>query len=222
MNWLTTLFNPIGKTPSLAFTRAWTLLFLARFFMIFGAGFLLMILGLSGVNTDGLAVSLIYFTGLVFLLTSMLSLVIHIRRLNDAGRSSLWAMVILVPLLLGSSVAIVGITRDAGEYAKNYNARAMYLADPEAWRAQQKNRQASSAINDDTDRADSEWSGRGGSRSFKAPYRADTELPAQEITVLRPNIRTFYLVIMLVSAFVVPWSLLWVARLPARGDADLD
>lgn len=219
MNWLATLLNPIGKTPSLAFTRAWTLLFLMRFFMIFGVGFILTILGISGINTENLSVNVIYLTGFVFLLTSMLSVVIHIRRLNDAGRSSLWAMIILIPLLLGSAVALAGITRAAGEYAKNYELRAAYLADPEAWQEQRKDRPEQPADEGDTASSSSEWSGGRGSRSAQAPYRADNVLPGQEASVLRPNIRTFYTMMMLFSAFVVPWSLLWVARLPSRTDA---
>ena len=38
MNWLDTFFNPTGKTPTLHFTRAWTVLFMAQVVAFFSEG----------------------------------------------------------------------------------------------------------------------------------------------------------------------------------------
>jgi len=285
MNWFSTLFNPMGKSPTLHFTRAWTLLFMLQLMCVVGIPLGLGIVSLTGADTSGASVFTLYLTAIIFIVTTFLSFVIHCRRLNDAGKLNIRAFIILVPLIAASVMFFAQVQQKSVEFDELYAERGVYLADPEAWeerqreqrrKAQEKERAEREAfllpmrlagvmvdmnVNDDpaankllsTERAEylsspevwrarqdqarreiyeareaakeaTEASGegqnrgrRGGGGGWDQGPTADKELPSQEEFILRPNMSVFQSVIMPISALIMLWSLLWVARVPYFG-----
>lgn len=225
INWLATLFNVMGRSSRLHFTRAWTLLFMLQFLFVFGGGLLLFILALTGVDTAGLSVAKQYASAAVFLVTGLMSFVIHNRRLADAGKSSAWAVLILLPLVIAGTVTLGNIQKSAAEYDVMYQKRAAFLEDPGAFReeALERRREAQKARADareDDDaggEAASRGPRRGGDRGGRRGFNAENEMPDQETFVLRPHVGAFVTLMMLLSAFLVPWSLMVVARAAPKG-----
>ena len=115
MNWLDTFLNPAGESPKLHFTRAWTILFFAGVLAWPGFGLASFIAGAAGMDTSGLSAFHGYLIAVVLGVSSILSFVIHSRRLNHAGKTSLWAILILIPLALGSLAFMGGISGKAAE-----------------------------------------------------------------------------------------------------------
>lgn len=234
MNWFSTLFNPAGKSPTLHFTRAWTLLFMLQLFCVFGLSFIIGVVSLTGADTGGFSLFQLYLTAVVFVVTTVISFVIHCRRLNDAGKINIRAFVILIPLLIATAAFVSQVQGKAAEYQELYAERSEYLADPEGWETQklearrkaQEERVAEEAARaaseNDEEGAQGDRGGqnRGGQRGRGGQSdgpSADKELPSQEEFILRPNVGVFQQYIMPISAFIMIWSLLWVARVPYFG-----
>jgi len=136
MSWIASLFNPTGKSPKLHFTRVWTVCFFLQFLIVvipFGLG---IVIGLAGGNPSGIKTLGLYASPVVFIATTLISYVAHSRRLNDAGKLSLWAVLVLIPLLIGMALFMSGVMQKSAEYDGLYDQRAEFLDDPQTWRAE--------------------------------------------------------------------------------------
>jgi len=134
MRWLDTLFNPSGTSTKIEFTRAWTLLFFLQLAVVVLPWFAAFVMGLAGGDGQAIGRFGLYMSPIIFVTTTVLSYVIHTRRLRDAGKSTLFALLILVPLLLGLARFGTSVMHKAGEYATLYEDRQEYLDDPIAFR----------------------------------------------------------------------------------------
>ena len=232
MNWLDTFLNPAGESPKLHFTRAWTVLFFAGVLAWPGFGLVNFVVGAAGMDTSGLSAFHGYMIAFVIGLSSVFSFVIHSRRLNHAGKTSIWAILILVPFALGTLAFLGGVNAKAAEYQELYDARAEYLEDPAAWREQRLEERRKAQAEAEKARLEAEQSGeegdarpqgqRGQGQRDGPPGRdggpsAENPLPTKEEFIIRPNLMSFYGAIALLSLPIMIWSLTWVARVPNFG-----
>ena len=238
MSWLDTLFNPAGKSPKLHFTRAWTALFFTGLFAWMGVGFIISVLGIAGADTSGLSVFHGYLIAGVLALTSICSYVAHTRRLNHAGKISLRAIIVLIPLILATVVFLGGMTGKAVEYNDLYEARAEFLEAPVAWRearleerreqqaeaekARQEAEAAREAGEDGENAGENRGGQNGGQRgggqgNWNQGPSAENPLPSKESFIVRPNLGAFNSIIVGLNTLIMIWSLLWVARVPNFG-----
>jgi len=235
MNWLETYLNPAGESPKLHFTRAWTVLFFAGVIAWPGYGLASFIAGAAGMDTSGLSAFHGYLIAVVIGLSSVLSFIIHSRRLNHAGKTSLWAIIVLIPLALGILSFMGGVTAKAAEYQELYEARAEYLEDPAAWREQRLEERRKAQAEAEKARLEAEAARANGEEGAEAQGgqnrgqrggppggerngpTADNPLPTKEAFILRPNLGAFYNPIVMLSILVMIWSLTWVARTPNYG-----
>lgn len=229
MNWLDTLFNPTGKSPTLHFTRAWTFLFMAQFIMWFGIGGLLtMVLGVVGTDMSGIQVVETYAIALTFVITTLMSYVIHVRRFNDAGRSPLWAIIVLIPLLVSLAQFGGTLMGKSAEYDQAYERRAEFIADPAAFREKQLERQREAREKAAAQREERQEvpemckadGGRGGPPGgFRGQRGGDPgrALQPKEEFILRPAVAGVTQPIIFLSIPIAIWTLLWVARAPLNG-----
>jgi len=216
-NWFATFFNPMGTSPKLHFTRAWTALFMMQFLSVFAIGLILFVVSLAGADTAGLSVAAGYFTACVFLVTSILSVIVHCRRLNHAGRLSVLAVVVLLPLAISSVVTVRDVAASAVEYDALYQQRAEFLDNPRAFRDAALQRQrVENAQRNREGNADDRARGGGPDRRASDSYNPENPLPSQEAFILRPHVQQFWAIILGLSALLVPWSLMWVGRLQPR------
>lgn len=234
MSWFQTFLNPAGESPKLHFTRAWTVLFFAGLLSWLGLGMIITVVGIAGVDTGPLNAFHGYFIAVVLALTSLMSYVVHTRRLNHARKISLRAIIVLIPLILAGVMFMGGIQGKAAEYAEMYEARAEFLADPQAWRdarlEERRERQAEeearrqaaeeAKANGEEPEADGQRNGgqRGGpQRGGNEGPSAENALPTKEAFIVRPNIGAFNMTIVALNTLIMIWSLLWVARVPIFG-----
>ncbi|MFN3212316.1 MAG: hypothetical protein ACE37M_04370 [Henriciella sp.] len=238
MSWLDTLFNPAGKSPKLHFTRAWTALFFTGLFAWMGVGFIIFILGVAGADTSGLSVFHGYLIAAVLALTSICSYVAHTRRLNHAGKISLRAIIVIVPLIIATLAFVGGMTGKAAEYNKLYEARAEFLEDPAAWREArleerrerqaeaEKAREEAEAARENGEEGEDAGENRGGQNggqrgggpgNWNQGPSAENPLPSKEAFIVRPNLGAFNNIIVGLNTLIMIWSLLWVARVPNFG-----
>lgn len=241
MNWLDTFFNPTGKTPTLHFTRAWTVLFMAQVVAFFFIGWLLTtVISVAGADTEGLEVAERYFIALVFVITTVLSYIIHVRRLNHAGRSPLWAMIVLTPVLIALAQFTGTLIQKSAEYDELYSARAEFLEDPAAWRANRLDTQREAQEKAAAERAKAQEepeevpemckaanansgnAGNQGNRGGRGDFgdrgpNVEQPLASKEEFILRPAAAGVVQPIMLLSLPIMVWTLLWVARAPLQG-----
>ncbi len=226
LNWLQTLFNPSGTSSKLHFTRAWTVLFFAQFLIVVLPFFIAFIVGLAGGDGGPITTAGLYASPLVFLVTTIMSFVIHCRRLNDAGKSFVWAVPIVIALFAAIGIFTMGLSQKAAEYDELYQERAVYLEDPRAWQESQlekrREEQAEAAKAREEAQASGEETGQqgrqgGGNRGdWNRGPSADQDLPGQVEFILRPNAGAVQMVLIPFGALMMLLSLLWIARLPAK------
>lgn len=146
MKWLDTLFNPLGRSNKVEFTRAWTLLFFLQLFVVVIPFGLAIVAGLAGGDGGPIGKFGLYASPVVFVVTTLLSFIIHARRLQDAGKWVVLSGIVLVPLIIGMMQFTSGLQSKAAAYDALYEKRTDYLADPKAWniahQAEQKIQQA--------------------------------------------------------------------------------
>lgn len=241
MNWLDTLFNPTGKSPKLHFTRAWTVLFMAQVISWFGFGILVTgLISVAGAETGGLEVFERYVIAVIFVVTTLMSYVIHQRRLNHAGRSPLWAALVLIPLLAAMGQFTGTLMQKSAEYQQAYDARAEFLEDPAAWRANQRDEQRQAQIDAAEEREKNQAEnqvpemcraegapaggngggrqrGQGGGQWGDRGPNVEQPLTSKEEFILRPAVAGVVQPIMMLSFPIMIWTLLWVARAPLNG-----
>ena len=235
MSWFQTFLNPAGESPKLHFTRAWTVLFFAGLLSWVGLGMIISVVGIAGVDTGPLNAFHGYFIAVVLAITSLFSYVIHTRRLNHAGKISLRAIIVLVPLILAGVVFMGGVQAKATQYAELYEARAEFLEDPQAWRdarleerreqqaGEEARRQAAEEARANGEEVEGEGQGqRRGNRGGppgggnQGPS-AENPLPTKEAFIVRPNLGAFNMTIVGLNTLIMIWTLLWVARVPNFG-----
>lgn len=234
LNWFSTLFNPGGASPKLHFTRAWTLLFFTQLFAWMGPGLVAFILTIAGGDGSGVLSFGAVFTPIVFILTTVLSFIIHCRRLNHADKSWLWSILVLIPLIAAMTAFTFGVQGQQAKYDEAFEARDTYVQDPKAWEEQQllerrEKLEASNACkakrleaeeagteladDDECKNENSDYGGQG-QRGGGEGLRADRPLPDQTDFVILSQTGTITSIIMFGSFFVMLWSLFWVARTP--------
>ena len=236
MRWFDTLFNPAGQSPKLHFTRAWTALFFAGLFAWVGVGAIITVIGIAGVDTSGLSAFHGYLIAVTLAITSICSYVIHTRRLNHAGKISLRALVVLLPLVLGAFAFLSGVSGKAAEYDELYEKRAEFLEDPAAWREArleeqrqeqaeaEKARQEAEAARENGEEGAGENRGQRGGQGRGGPPGGwnqgpspENPLPNKAEFIVQPNLGSFNTPIVLLNTLIMIWSLLWVARVPNFG-----
>ena len=237
MSWMDSLFNPAGASPKLHFTRVWTVCFFLQFFIVvipFGLGILI---SLAGGNPAPVKTLGLYASPIVFIVTTIISFVAHSRRLIDAKKPSIFAIIVLLPLLGGLAVSGAGIMKSSAEYDKLYAERAVYLENPDAWReaqlekrqvaqAEMQARKAEAEANAEAGGGEAKPAQRGQQRGgpgqgMRGP-RADQPLPSQLSFILKPNVGIIQLVLFVANIFILIWSLMWVARVPDFGKSKND
>lgn len=115
LNWMDTCFNPAGSTSRLHFTRVWTVLFLSRVLLFAGIVLFSAIFSIAAPGQIVEAPNWLF--PLFILITGLISLVIHLRRLSNAKRHRALGLVAMVPILIGGFGLLVGV----GEGARNYD-----------------------------------------------------------------------------------------------------
>ncbi|MEL6324343.1 MAG: DUF805 domain-containing protein [Pseudomonadota bacterium] len=203
MNWFSTLFNPFGRSPKLHFTRAWAGLFMFCFLALAVPQLTGLILSLAGGSAPQ------WFSALfpvALVLTVLPLFIVHMRRLNDAGKTPFRAWFVFLPIVLTAGVVVLGgvLVGASGQQAPNGNGETAAIestADGEAATSTETGEasgdEASTASNE-RQRGRRGRDGRGGDGPEQNP------LPA----VLGG------IVYALSNIALTLWSLMWVARQP--------
>ncbi|MEO0465793.1 MAG: DUF805 domain-containing protein [Pseudomonadota bacterium] len=116
MKFLPSLLFPGGRTSRVHFTRGWTILFFARLFSILIPFALMAVFGAAGAETQALGV-LYGLVPLTFVLTLLMSTVLHARRLADAERPAALAGLVWLPVLLGVGVFLLLVATQSPDLA---------------------------------------------------------------------------------------------------------
>ena len=217
MNWIQTLFNPMGQSSKLHFSRAWTFMFMGRVLLYIVPTFVVAIIGIAGVKTDAfnspvnlgplpVPAMLVPFVLFVFL-TEYTSFVAHMRRLAEAGRSTLLAGIVLLPLILGMVGFALGVMGGIAQHAKIEAKAALereIAADPVKAAAAKAEAEAKAKENPD---AKPQAERRG------PPGKPQT---AREMAI-GGGVGLAVPIWMLSSFIAMLWTLLYVARMPNGG-----
>ncbi|MEM8617122.1 MAG: DUF805 domain-containing protein [Pseudomonadota bacterium] len=125
MNWLQSYTNPLGETSRLHFTRGWTGLFFLRLIWYVGFALLAAVFGAAGVEDPSALVPPGWVFLVLIVLTALASIVLHIRRLGDAKRSPLWAVLVAIPALAMLAGLMLGSMSSLREYSQAERAAAL-------------------------------------------------------------------------------------------------
>lgn len=205
MNWVQSLTNPFGETSRLHFTRAWTALFFTRVIYFFGVGALSAVFALA--RAPALSIPA-WIWPLLVVVTAILSLILHVRRLADARRSPLWAVLVIVPVLLGFVGFVMGAAGGAQQYQAAVEARNAPREAPAAPAETSGEGEAAEGEAAPAERPQPE--GRRG------PQLDVTQISARD-HALQAGLGFAQILWMISAFFVMLWSLLWVGRLPTGG-----
>lgn len=123
MSWFQSFTDPFGKTSRVHFTRGWTALFFTRLIYFVATLVAVAVFASAGVENPNAFVPPSWVWELLIVFTAILSLVLHVRRLSDAGRSPLWATLVMVPIVIG----FVGLILGMQSAARNYTVAADVL-----------------------------------------------------------------------------------------------
>lgn len=211
MNWVQTFFNPLGASSKLHFSRAWTFMFLGRILLFIVPVFAVSIASLAGADLSAawkpvkalvlpipaLLVPFFAFT----VVTELTSWVAHVRRFHETHKSTLWAMIVLIPLILG----LVGFSIGAQGGIKQYEA--MHAPKPAA----------ESVATDGPEAAATDTEAAAKPKQVKhGPQRNGP--PQSELAMAAGAGFGLAMMIWAVcSFFVMFWTLLYVARMPNGG-----
>nr|WP_321512050.1 hypothetical protein [uncultured Hyphomonas sp.] len=205
MRWGQVFFNPFGSSPKLHFTRAWTFMFLGRVLLYIVPVFTVFIASLAGADLSGLwkpvealvlPVPELLLPFFVFVIvTEFTSWVAHVRRFNEAHKSPLWAMIVLIPLMLG----LVGFYLGAQGGIKQYEA--MHAPKPAVT--------AEAPAEDGAEAAAAKPQPQ--QRRRPGPPQSERDMAASS------GLGLAMLAWAPTSFFVMLWTLLFVARIPNGG-----
>ncbi|MBO6583102.1 MAG: hypothetical protein JJ954_09115 [Hyphomonas sp.] len=208
MDWFQTLFNPMGMTGKLHFSRAWTFMFMGRVLLFIVPVFVAFIAGLAGADMSGawqpvksvgiplpaLLLPFFFFT----IITEFTSWVAHVRRFAEANRSTLKAAIVLVPLFLGLLGFAGGVVSGSAQYQAQ-----------QAKAAQAQTVAAEGGEAAETDAA--------APQEARGPRRPDGPPPTEMQMAMGGGMGLAMPLWALSSFFVMLWTLLHVARLPNGG-----
>jgi uncharacterized membrane protein YhaH (DUF805 family) len=209
MNWLESFFDPTGETSRVHFTRGWTALFFTRLlFLIFTSALVFIMMSAGAEDPQAFSPPPWGFPALVTL-TAMMSMILHVRRLANARRSPLWALLVLAPVLLGAGAFMTGTAQGAQEYDKKVSA----------WEARQNPARSQAGDqagegDDNEERQVERGTERRGSKDSFDPTKTSQRAFAIDAGIQRASLPWA-----LSSLAVMLWSLLWVGRLPNGGGA---
>jgi len=199
LNWFATLLWPMGRSPKLHFTRAWTFLFMACLMALVLPPLINMVLGLGGGGRVG-------WFGAIFPTVLILSVVplffIHVRRLNDAGRSPFSAWLVFAPLVL-AGVVFGGVMMASG---------GAESGDPGAPSSVEQSAEQGAAIQSQARRG----RGRGGRGGRGRGGRPGGGPPSPEAKAQQMAGTFGFIVYALGNIMLTWWSLMRIARLPSR------
>ncbi|MFN4226304.1 MAG: hypothetical protein ACK4HR_08290 [Hyphomonas sp.] len=211
MNWVQTLFNPLGTTGKLHFTRAWTLFFMGRLLLYIVPSFAAGILTIAGVKMEAVntPVSLLLITvpallvpfAVYTIVTEFTSFVAHTRRLADARRPTWLAVIVLVPMILGLMAYTAGTGMGAAQHRKMTAPPAAEKTEAEAAKADAKDGQKRQQRQQRPQR-----------RGPPGPPPSERQMAVQTGMAMGLPIWA------LGSLGVMLWTLLYVARLPNGGE----
>ena len=108
VNWFAEFFAPGGKSSQPIFLRGQTYLIFFRVLV-----FVVCLVLANMMPAIAIMIWLICMTPQLFM-----SIVLHIRRLADAGRSALWALIVALPLFLSSLVLVPTVSSVPAEMVK--------------------------------------------------------------------------------------------------------
>jgi uncharacterized membrane protein YhaH (DUF805 family) len=205
MKWGQVLFNPLGTSPKLHFSRAWTFMFLGRVLLFIVPVFSVFIASLAGADLSGawkpvkalvlpipeLLLPFFLFT----VVTEFTSWVAHVRRFNEVHKSPLMAMIVLVPLMLALVGFYLGAQGGIQQYEQMHAPKPAVTAEapadaagevPAAAKAEPQHRR-------------------------QGPPQSERDMAAGAGLGLAMPIWA------VCSFFVMLWSLLYVARMPNGG-----
>ena len=217
MNWIQTLFNPMGQSSKLHFSRAWTFMFMGRLLLYLVPTFVVAILGIAGLETARFSkpvsfgpvpvpAMLVPFV-LFALLTEYTSFVAHVRRLAEAGRSTLLAGIVLLPLILGmlafAGGTVMGNAQHEAEVARIALEKEI-AADPVRAAAAKAEAEAKAKENPQAQKQ-AQQSG---------PPKVPTTAREAAISM---GMRMAVPIWLLASFGAMLWTLLYVARIPNGG-----
>ena len=206
MNWVETLTNPSGVTSRVHFTRAWTGLFFLRLIYFVGTATAAAVFATAGSSFSVPN----WVWPLLVIVTAVMSLILHVRRLADAQRSAIWASLVLLPVIVGSAGFLGGVAMGGAQYDQlvaQREARAIEIPAPEV-PAEAAPTTAEAGAGDDEEQ--SEQSGQRG------PQVDVTEV-SQRQHALNTGFGLAQTAWAPFAFFVMLWSLLWVGRLPTGG-----
>ena len=219
MDWAQTLFNPLGMTGKLHFSRAWTFMFMGRLVLFIVPVFVAFIAGLAGADMSGawqpikaiglplpaLLVPFFFFT----LVTELTSWVAHVRRFAEANRSTLKAAIVLIPLFLGLVGFALGVVAGSAQF--------------DAQQAKQAAAVESAATGDaagDAAATSPEAAGEEANEEARPEARGPRRNgppPTQMEMALGAGMGFAFPLWAISSFFVMLWTLLHVARMPNGG-----
>nr|WP_321359486.1 hypothetical protein [uncultured Hyphomonas sp.] len=210
MNWGQTLFNPLGSSPKLHFTRAWTFMFMGRLLLLIVPVFAVFVASLSGADLSGLwkpvdgfflPVPEVLLPFFVFVIvTEFTSWIAHVRRFNEAHKSPLLATIVLVPLMLGLVAFFAGAQGGIKKYEDMHAPKPAVSAEADAGQGVG----AAAAPAEQAAR-------RQPQKGPKGPPQSERDMAAGS------GLGLAMLVWGPASFFVMLWTLLYVARMPNGG-----
>ena len=210
MNWGQALFNPLGSSPKLHFSRAWTFMFMGRVLLFIVPVFAVFVASLSGADLSGLwkpvdgfivPVPEVLLPFFVFMIvTEFTSWIAHVRRFNEAHKSPLRATIVLVPLMLGLAAFFVGAQGGIKQYEEVHASKPAVSAEAAAG-------QGAGAAAAPAEQADK----RPPQKGRQGPPQSERDMAASA------GLGLAMLVWAPASFFVMLWSLLYVARMPNGG-----
>jgi len=216
MNWVQTLFNPLGNSPKLHFSRAWTFMFLGRVLLFIVPVFSVFVASLAGADLAGawkpieafvLPVPALLVPFFVFtLVTELTSWVAHVRRFNEAHKSPLLAMIVLIPLILGLIGFYLGAQGGIKQYEAMYAPKPAVTADAGADAAAP----AEDAQPEDAKAGE-------GKKPQQQQRRRPGPPPSERDVAAGAGLGMATPVWGLASFLVMFWTLLYVARIPNGG-----
>ncbi len=234
MNWMQTLFNPFGETSRLHFTRAWTMLFFIRFIYAVGAAVLVGIFTAAGADDPSGMMPPAGTFHIIVIVTALMSLVAHVRRLANAQRSPLWAVLVMVPVLFGFGGFIMGVGGAGHQYtvaAQAAELRAQGMPDREiVYELDLAKRPSDTPAEADAnaDKSDKPESGQEaaaasgpGHGHHMDPRQLIPQIEVSEVSqrehALKGGIAMAQMTWALPAFLVMLWTLFWVGRLPNGG-----
>lgn len=221
MNWVQTLFNPLGASPKLHFSRAWTFMFLGRVLLLVVPVMGVLVASLAGAGLGGawkpvealiLPVPALLVPFFVFtIVTELTSWVAHVRRFHEAHKSPLLAMIVLIPLTLGLAGFYLGAQGGIAQYEAMHAPKPAVEATADAGAAVTADAAAEGASEAEAGKAQAGKSrpqqrGRPG-----GPPPSERDMAAGAGLGLAIPLWAF------ASFFVMFWSVLYVARMPNGG-----